>query len=127
MKDVAFAHVPNVEVLEGLDDFVLSAVDWVGLVVKQRQDIAERDRPKQLFSVEGDDVLGVGHSMLDAKFGQERLVFIGKELPNDVLQGIAIHVLSLILLFGLCRAFFDEFLHHLGQPCLGNICCSLSL
>lgn len=46
MDKVAFAHVTHVEVVECLDDLVLSAGDGMRREVEQGQDIAERDRPK---------------------------------------------------------------------------------
>lgn len=76
MDNVALAHVPHVEVVECFDDLVFGAVDWMGLEVKESQDIAERDRPEQLFSVEIDDVFRIGHPIFDAEIGQEILVFL---------------------------------------------------
>lgn len=45
VKDVSLTHVPYVKIVECLDDLVLAAGNGMSLVVQQRQDIAERDRP----------------------------------------------------------------------------------
>ena len=123
VQDVALAHVPHVEVVEGFDDLVLAAVDGIDIVVQQRQHIAERDRPKQFFSVEKDDVFRIGNSMFAAQLGQEFLILLREKLPYDVLERIAVHVLPLVFLLALgtslALSFFGTFLHHLRLPLWG--------